>query len=56
MDPSRRLSSATEVVVEARLSRTGEAMRRPGDLFGVSTALKPGTRELRLIIDQVVTP
>lgn len=56
MDPSRRLSSATEVVVEARLSLTGEAMRRPGDLYGISATVKPGTRDLRLIIDQVVAP
>jgi cytochrome c-type biogenesis protein CcmH len=56
MDPSRKLSSAAEVVVEARLSRTGEALRRPGDLYGVSVPIRPGTGDVRLIIDQVVAP
>ena len=56
MDPSRKLSSAAEVVVEARLSRTGEAFRRPGDLYGVSAPIRPGTGNVRLTIDQVVAP
>jgi cytochrome c-type biogenesis protein CcmH len=56
MDPSRKLSSAAEVVVEARLSRSGEALRRPGDLYGVSVPIRPGTGGVRLIIDQVVAP
>jgi cytochrome c-type biogenesis protein CcmH len=56
MDPSRRLSSAGEVVIEARLSRSGSANRSAGDLYGVSEPVRPGARELRLVIDQVVNP
>jgi cytochrome c-type biogenesis protein CcmH len=56
MDPSRRLSGAGEVVVEARLSKTGDALRRPGDLYGISAPVRPGAQDVRLIIDQVVTP
>ena len=56
MDPSRRLSSAGEVVIEARLSRSGSANRNAGDLYGVSEPVRPGTRELRLVIDRVFNP
>lgn len=56
MDPSRKLSSAAEVVVEARLSRSGEALRRPGDLYGMSAPIRPGTSGVRLTIDRVVAP
>jgi len=56
MDPSRRLSSAGPVIVEARLSASGNAIRQPGDLFGESSVVQPGQRGLRLRIEQVVQP
>ena len=49
-----KLSSASEVIVEARLSRSGNALPQPGDLFGRSEAIKPGTSGVRITIDQVV--
>jgi cytochrome c-type biogenesis protein CcmH len=51
---STKLSSASEVVVEARLSRTGNALAQPGDLFGRSAPVKPGVTGLSITIDQVV--
>jgi cytochrome c-type biogenesis protein CcmH len=54
MDPARPLSSADRVVVEARISASGEATRRSGDLFGLSAPLKPGARDVALRIDQRV--
>jgi cytochrome c-type biogenesis protein CcmH len=54
MAAGAKLSSASEVVVEARLSRTGNALPQPGDLFGRSRPIKPGTNGLRITIDQVV--
>jgi cytochrome c-type biogenesis protein CcmH len=54
MDPARPLSAAGAIVVEARLSLSGDAMRKPGDLFGVSAVLRPGAREVAIEIDQVV--
>jgi len=48
------LSSAASVVVEARVSHTGEATPRSGDLTGRSAPVAPGTRDLRIVIDQVV--
>jgi len=49
-----KLSTASEVVVEARLSRTGSALAQPGDLFGRSAPVKPGATGLRITMDQVV--
>lgn len=56
MDPSRRLSGADQVVIEARLSASGNAIRQPGDLYGESKPLRPGQQGLGLRIDQVVQP
>jgi len=49
-----KLSSAGEVIVEARVSRTGNALAQPGDLFGRSGPIKPGATGLRITIDQVM--
>ncbi|MEP6996532.1 MAG: c-type cytochrome biogenesis protein CcmI [Betaproteobacteria bacterium] len=54
MAAGMKLSSASEVVVEARLSRTGDALPQRGDLFGRSAPIKPGANGLRITIDQVV--
>ena len=54
MAAGAKLSSAGEVIVEARLSRTGNALAQPGDLFGKSGPIKPGATGLRITIDQVV--
>ena len=54
MAPGVKLSDAPSVIVEARISKSGNAMPQPGDLFGRSSPLKPGAAGLRLTIDQVV--
>ncbi|HEY0878422.1 MAG TPA: c-type cytochrome biogenesis protein CcmI [Zeimonas sp.] len=54
MDPSRRLSGADSVDLEARLSRSGQAMREPGDLYGRIENVRPGSEGVRIVIDQVV--
>jgi len=46
--------TAGEVIVEARVSRTGNALAQPGDLFGRSGPIKPGATGLRITIDQVM--
>ncbi|MBI3156915.1 MAG: c-type cytochrome biogenesis protein CcmI [Burkholderiales bacterium] len=43
MSPQMRLSSFAQVVVDARVSRSGEATPQPGDLEGRSGAVAPGT-------------
>ena len=54
MSPGARLSGASEVVVEARISKSGNATPSPGDLRGTSSAIKPGTRGVAIVIDDVV--
>lgn len=54
MDPSRLISQAAGVVIEARVSRSGTAGRQTGDLFGSSVELAPGTRDAVVRIDQKV--
>lgn len=56
MDPSRPLSSAGALVLEARLSRSGNAMRQPGDLYGQRADVAPGQRDVSIVIDRVVAP
>jgi len=56
MDPTRPLSSAGTLILEARLSRSGEAMRQPGDLYGQRAEVRPGQRDVTIVIDRVVTP
>ena len=53
MIPSRRLSQFQKVVVEARVSRTGQATPATGDLYATSEVINPGTaKKLSLIINR----
>jgi cytochrome c-type biogenesis protein CcmH len=57
MSPAARLSAVapgTQVVVLARVSRSGEAGAKPGDLQGASAPVRPGASDLRVLIDTVV--
>ena len=54
MSPAARLSSAQQVVVSARVSKSGTAAPEPGDLLGQSAPVAPGTRGLTIEIGQVV--
>ena len=54
MAPGVKLSDSPAVVVEARISKSGGALPQPGDLFGRTAPVKPGTADLRIVIDQVV--
>jgi len=55
MQPSRTLSSAESVTVEARISPSGNAMAQSGDLIGAVTDIVPskGT-PVRIVIDRSV--
>lgn len=52
--PSRKLSDMGTVVIVARLSKSGEAMPKSGDLQGVSVPLKPGAKKVTVVIDQTI--
>lgn len=57
MSPMARLSAlpdGSRIVVLARVSRSGEATARPGDLQGASAPASPGTGGLRVLIDTVL--
>jgi len=42
------------VRVEARISRSGNALPQAGDLIGRSGVVKPGARDIAIVIDRVV--
>jgi len=54
MTAGSKLSSQAEVVVEARISKSGSAMPQPGDLEATGAQVAPGTSGLALSIDRVV--
>ncbi len=54
MAAGSKLSSQAEVVVGARISKSGNALPQPGDLEGASAPVTPGTSGLALSIDRVV--
>jgi cytochrome c-type biogenesis protein CcmH len=53
MSPQLRLSGFSEVVVMARVSKTGNATPQSGDLIGQSAPVRPGVSDLRVVIDSV---
>ena len=54
MQPELKLSGFGEVVVIARVSKSGSPMAQPGDLEGSVQAVKPGSKNLSLVIDRIV--
>ena len=50
--PSRKLSGAGEVVIVARLSKSGQAMPQSGDLEGTSQPVKSGVDGITIVIDR----
>ena len=54
MSPAARLSGAPQVIVGARVSKSGQAMPAPGDLAGQTAPVAPGAVGLKIVIDEVV--
>jgi len=54
MSPAMKLSTAGDVVIEARVSKSGNAAPQPGDLRGTSPVVKPGAANIRIVIGDVV--
>jgi cytochrome c-type biogenesis protein CcmH len=52
--PSRKLSDVSTVVIVARLSKSGEAMPKSGDLQGMSQPVKPGAKQITVVIDREI--
>lgn len=53
MNPEMRLSTLKEVTLTARISMSGEAMAKSGDLEGTLTPVKVGAKDIKLVIDTV---
>ncbi len=56
MSPQTKLSSVPSVVVGARVSKSGDAMAKAGDLQGLSKPVDVGSKGLAIVIDEVVGP
>ncbi len=54
MSPAARLSRAGQVVIVARVSKSGQAMPQAGDLQGTSAPVKVGAHDIDVTIDSVV--
>jgi cytochrome c-type biogenesis protein CcmH len=54
MAPGVSLSGAAAVIVEARISKSGNALPQSGDFSGRSAPVKPGAAGVKVTIDQVV--
>jgi len=54
MSPAMSLSTAKEVQVGARVSKSGNAMPQPGDLQGMSGTVKPGAKGVVLEIAEAL--
>jgi cytochrome c-type biogenesis protein CcmH len=48
------ISTASAVKIEARISKGGDAIPKPGDLHGESAIVAPGATGVSIVIDQVV--
>jgi cytochrome c-type biogenesis protein CcmH len=54
MMPSARLSGAARVAIVARVSRSGDASPRPGDLQGTSAPVASDASGVQVLVDTVV--
>ena len=56
MSPATALSTASKVIVGARVSKSGNAMPQPGDLSGQSAPVSVGAAGLKIEIKEAVKP
>ena len=54
MSPAAKLSGAAQVIVSARVSKSGDAIPQEGDLTGQTAAVAPGASGLKIEISEVV--
>ena len=54
LNPEMKISSFAEVKIEARISKSGQAMPQTGDLSGESGPLKLGARNVSIVIERAV--
>ena len=54
MTPQTKISGAKLVRIEARISRSGNAIAASGDIAGQSEVIKPGAKKLQITLDRLV--
>ncbi len=54
MSPDNKISAQTEVVITARISKSGQPTAHSGDLQGKSALVKVGSQGLKVVIDSVL--
>lgn len=54
MSPAARLSGTPRVIIGARISKSGDAMPKPGDLQGASKAVNNTQQDVNVVIDTEV--
>ena len=54
MSPQMKLSNFPEVVIVARVSKSGAAVPQPGDLEGVSAPVKLGAKNIAIEISKQI--
>ena len=54
MTPQSKISGAKQLRIEARISRSGNAIAAAGDIAGQSKTIKPGASKLIISLDHVV--
>jgi len=54
MSANATISAAKRVVIEARISKSGQVVPQPGDLAGSSQPVAPGARNVRVVIDRAI--
>ncbi len=54
MQPQLKLSGFDQIVVVARVSKSGTPMAQSGDLQGLTGTIKPGAKGLKVVIDTVM--
>ena len=54
MTPNAKLSGHPKVVVAARISRSGDAAARKGDIEGLSAPVAPGASGVQIVISRVI--
>lgn len=54
MTPAMVLSKFAQVTVEARVSKSGNAIPQSGDLSAAAVTVKPGAKNIKILIDRIV--
>ncbi len=54
MMPTMKMSSFPEIVIEARISKSGQAVPSSGDLQGFSKPIKLGSNDVEIVIDKQI--